>query len=506
MFADQIKTKSSLPHSLYRAQQIKDFEGEAAIAAGTSLYGLMSRTGQACFDVLKTHFPDPQNLLVLVGKGNNGGDGYVVAAIAKDAGLNVQLCQLGDSENLTGDAAQARNAWRVEQGVIEGIEDANFDRADVIVDALLGTGLSGTVHPDFQRLIFKINQANKPVLSVDLPSGMNADTGAVHDVAVKADATISFVGLKQGLFTGCAAEYCGQVYFSGLGISDQFRALTKSNIKRVNYEDFTQLSDKRSRISHKGFFGKSLVIGGNKGMPGAVRLSAEAALRTGSGLVKVVTRPEHLLAVISGRPELMVHGYELETNLDTDINSLDLGWPTSLLIGPGLGRDKWAINLLESVLKSELPTIVDADALNLLVDHPTWKENWILTPHPGEAANLLGCSIAKIEEDRFSAVRNLQRSFGGIVILKGAGSLICDGKQIYVANVGNPGMASGGMGDVLSGIIIGLLAQGLNLLPAATLAVCIHGQAGDLAAQQDERGLLASDLFPYIRKLVNPSC
>ena len=475
MFADQIKTQSSLPHSLYRAQQIKDFEGEAAQAAGITLYALMSRAGQACFEVFKSRFPVAQSLLVLVGKGNNGGDGYVFATIAKDAGLNVQLCQLGDPADLTGDAAQARDAWRKEQGVIEAIDEADFDRADVIVDALLGTGLSGALRPEFQRIFVKINQSHKAVLSVDIPSGMNADSGAISDVAVKADATVSFVGLKQGLFTGCAAEYCGQVYFSGLGITEQFTALTKTNVARVSYSDFKQLTHKRSRISHKGFFGKTLVIGGNIGMPGAVRLSAEAALRTGSGLVKVLTRPENQLAVISGRPELMLEGYDLGATNEQATADVFSDWPTTLVIGPGLGKDQWAQNLLDSVLKSDLATVVDADALNLLVDCPARKDHWILTPHPGEAANLLGCSIYKVEEDRFTAVQNLQRSFGGVVILKGAGTLICDGKQTYVANVGNPGMASGGMGDVLSGIIGGLLAQGLNPLQAATLAVCIHG-------------------------------
>ncbi len=287
MLSDQIKTKCSLPHSLYRAQQIKDFEGEAAELAGTTLYGLMKRAGEACYQVFKTRFPDVKHVLVLSGKGNNGGDGYVFAAIAKDAGLSVQLCQMGDPADLTGDAAQARNAWRIEQGVIDGIEQADFETADVIVDALLGTGLSGTVRAEYQRLIYKINQTKKPVLSIDIPSGLNSDTGAISDVAVKADATISFVGLKQGLFTGRAAENCGQIYFSGLGITEQFTSICPSNVLRVTYQDMRYCLTQRSRTSHKGFFGKTLLLGGNIGMPGAVRLAAEAALRTGSGLVKV---------------------------------------------------------------------------------------------------------------------------------------------------------------------------------------------------------------------------
>ena len=500
MLSDSLKVKSSLPHSLYRAQQIKDFEGLAAEQAGTTSYGLMKRAGQACYQVFSTHFPEATKILVLTGQGNNGGDGYVFAAIAKDAGLNVQLCQVGDAAKLTGEAAEARNAWRIEQGVIDGIEQADFEGADVIVDALLGTGLLGTVRAEYQRLIHKINQTAKPVLSVDIPSGLNADTGCITDVAVNADATICFVGLKQGLFTGRSAEHCGTIYFSGLGVQEQFESLCRNTVARITYDDISHYLSPRSRTSHKGFFGKTLVVGGNIGMPGAARLASEAALRSGSGLVKVLTRPENLLTVLAGRPELMGVGVDTE-GLNKEIIE---DWASVMAIGPGLGKNEWAQTLLDYALESEMPMVVDADALNLLVDKPAWKENWILTPHPGEAATLLGCSISQIEEDRFSAVRNLQRSFGGIVVLKGPGTLICDGKRVYVANVGNPGMASGGMGDVLSGIIAGLLAQGLDLMQASILGVSIHGLAANMAAESDERGLLASDLFPYIRNLVNP--
>ncbi|MCP4323185.1 MAG: NAD(P)H-hydrate dehydratase, partial [Alteromonadales bacterium] len=371
---------------------------------------------------------------------------------------------------------------------------------DVIVDALLGTGLLGTVRAQYQRLIHKINQTDRPVLSIDIPSGLNADTGAITDVAVNADATLSVVGLKQGLFTGRSAEYCGKIYYSGLGIEKEFEAICKNTVLRMDYADISGYLQPRSRTSHKGFFGKTLVIGGNIGMPGAARLASEAALRCGSGLVRVLTQPENILTILAGRPELMGEGADIDNLDDSSIRD----WASVLTIGPGLGVDDWAKKLLDYALASELPTVVDADALNLLVNKPAWKDNWILTPHPGEAATLLGCSIRKVEEDRFSAVRNLQRSFGGVVILKGAGTLICDGKRVYVANVGNPGMASGGMGDVLSGIIAGLLAQGLDSLQASILGVSIHGLAADAAAESDERGLLASDLFPYIRKLVNP--
>ncbi|ABM04930.1 carbohydrate kinase, YjeF related protein [Psychromonas ingrahamii 37] len=502
MLNDQIKTASSLPHSLYRAQQIKEFEGAAAELAGMTLYDLMKSAGQACYQVFKVRFPNAIKVLVFTGCGNNGGDGYIFAGMAKNAGLDVQLCQIGEPTHLSNEAQRAKKTWQQGQGKIENTAQANIAGADVIVDALLGTGLSGTMRPEFKSLIDKINQAGKPVLSVDIPSGLNADSGAVNAVAIKADATITFVGLKPGLLTGAAAEHCGQLYFSDLGISKQFGDLAVSDSTRVSYQDLTHLLKKRRRSSHKGQFGKTLVIGGNFGMPGAVRLAAESALRSGSGLVKVLTRFDNQSAVIAGRPELMLQNFSENTAQQDPFGD----WPSTLVIGPGLGFDDWAQGLFDRVISSELNCVVDADALTLLARKAAYKDNWILTPHPGEAAKLLGVSIAEIEMDRFSAVRRLQAIYGGIVILKGAGTLICDGNKIFVANVGNPGMASGGMGDVLSGIIGGLLAQGLNSLDAARLAVCIHGDAADLAARQGERGLLASDLFSYIRKLVNPSC
>lgn len=495
MLIGEIKTANSLPHSLYRAEQVKNFEGEAAILAGTTLYGLMKNAGAACYQLFQESFPKAKTILVLTGTGNNGGDGYIFAKHALSGGFSVQLCQIGSADHLTGDACKARDEWLSAGGHIEAMQDADFAKADLIIDALLGTGLKGAVRPLYKEVIEQINQADKAVLSVDIPSGLNADTGAVSTIAVKAALTLSFVALKQGLFTGKANDYCGQIYLADLGVSKQFEALCLPSSKSVFFEEMKHYLHKRKSGCHKGDFGRCLVIGGNQGMPGAVRLASEAALRTGAGLVKVLTHKSNLSAVIAGRPELMI----------TDLfdNEASYSWATHMVIGPGLGLDEWAKFVFYQAKKRDLPLVVDADALNLLTLDPVHKNSWILTPHPGEAAHLLDCSVEQVESDRFSAVTRLQQIFGGVVILKGAGTLICDGKQIYLANVGNPGMASGGMGDVLSGIIGGLLAQGLTLIQAAKFAVTLHGLSADLAAEQGERGLLASDLFLYIRKLVN---
>ncbi|MCK4608327.1 MAG: NAD(P)H-hydrate dehydratase, partial [Gammaproteobacteria bacterium] len=247
----------------------------------------------------------------------------------------------------------------------------------------------------------------------------------------------------------------------------------------------------RSSIAHKGCFGHVLVVGGDRGMAGAVRLAGEAAIRTGAGLATVATRGEHIMAVSGMRPELMCYGI----NSGVDLAPL-LARASVVVVGPGLGRSAWSLDLWQTVINDTKPKVVDADGLNWLAENSGYSDNWILTPHPGEAARLLGCDTVTIQQDRFKAVRALQQKYGGVCVLKGAGTLVADADKIYICTAGNPGMASGGMGDVLSGIIGALLAQGLNLTEAARLGVMLHSHAADLAAERfGARALLASDLF-----------
>jgi NAD(P)H-hydrate epimerase len=259
----------------------------------------------------------------------------------------------------------------------------------------------------------------------------------------------------------------------------------------------------RPRDAHKGDFGHVLAIGGNRGMGGAIRLAAEAAARVGAGLVTVATRAEHVPALIAARPELMC--YPIKTS--TDLSPL-LARATVILLGPGLGQDAWAKEVYERAVESHLPKIVDADALNLLSLSQTPLKNtaqhhWILTPHPGEAARLLDTTTAIVQADRLVMASELQRRYSGIVVLKGMGTIVQGNTAPFVCAAGNPGMASGGMGDVLGGVIVGLLAQGFSLDEAARVGVQIHALAADQAAAVGERGLLAMDLMPYLRKLVN---
>jgi NAD(P)H-hydrate epimerase len=265
----------------------------------------------------------------------------------------------------------------------------------------------------------------------------------------------------------------------------------------LHWSNTKHLLGPRHPSAHKGDCGHVLVIGGNHGMLGAARLAAEAALRTGAGLVSLATRPEHAIAIAAIRPEIMAHGIVHAHELKPLLKNA-----TVIALGPGLGQDTWAQGLLGAVLESRLPLVVDADALNLLAQEPQQRDHWVLTPHPGEAGRLLRRPASEIQADRLQAVKALQAALGGVVVLKGVGSMVFDGQDTGICTGGNPGMASGGMGDLLTGLIAALVGQGMNLTQAAQLGVCLHAEAADRAAEQGQRGLLASDLFPVIRGLV----
>ena len=289
--------------------------------------------------------------------------------------------------------------------------------------------------------------------------------------------------------------------FADLDVPAEVYARVAPAASRINLGSENSLFMRRRRTAHKGHFGHVLVVGGDPGYAGAVRLAGEAAVRIGAGLVSVATRSQHAAAICMARPELMVHAVETGAQLSSLLQRANC-----IAIGPGLGQSEWSSNLFARVMETRLPLVVDADALNLLAADPVRRDNWILTPHPGEAARMLGCRTADIQADRFAAVRNLQQRYGGIIVLKGSGTLIVDERQeLAVCDGGNPGMASGGMGDVLTGVIAGLVAQGYALPAAARLGVCVHAAAGDAAAKEGERGLLAGDLMPWIRVLVNPA-
>eukprot|EP00045_Choanoeca_perplexa_P009438 m.91119 g.91119 ORF g.91119 m.91119 type:complete len:576 (-) comp14895_c0_seq1:58-1785(-) len=507
-------SSTKLPMQLYEPTEVADNEAAAGRAKDITLPQLMQTAGLATYNVIRSEFPDIRSMLCLAGKGNNGGDAYVVAKLALDDGFDVSVAQIGDPDDLKGDAATAYKAFKEAEGEIKPVTD-EFSvglHFDLVVDGLFGVGLSREIKPGaFTTAIEAVNESGKPVVSVDVPSGLLASTGAIAGMAIQADHTVTFIGLKRGLLTGKAADCVGQLHYASLGIKQEFDEIATSTAERVSYKRLSSLLPLRKATAHKGSFGKAVLIGGFQGMPGAIRMAGEACQRVGAGLTRVLTHKNSSMAVAIGRPELMVDTVEeIEEDDDTIMQQLD--WATVVAIGPGLGQDPWGCSLLKAVLRLDhkVPLVLDADALNLLATDlgktPKHSPNWVLTPHPGEAGRLLDRSVGEVESDRFQATVDLQKQYGGVVLLKGSGTVIYDGNKHYVVSDGNPGMASGGMGDTLTGIITGLLAQGLSLLDAARLGACLHARAADIVVQEyGERGLLASDLLPELRKLANPT-
>jgi ADP-dependent NAD(P)H-hydrate dehydratase / NAD(P)H-hydrate epimerase len=484
----------TLPKKLYRAEQTRELDRIAIEDFAISGYELMSRAGQAAFQLILRYWPHGQSLAVYCGSGNNAGDGYIVARLAMQAGLRVTVYTMASPNKLHGDALTAFQDYQRQQGEVVFYQGTQQIQADLIVDALLGTGLDREVTGIYAAAIGHINALQKPVIALDIPSGLNADTGCVMGCAVSAARTITFIGLKQGLFTADAADYCGTIHFSSLQIPGAVFQQIPPAAQLIE----KKMMPPRSRCAHKGNHGHVLVIGGDLGFSGAIKMAAEAAARVGAGLVSLATRIEHAGYCNINRPELMCHGVENAEQLRPLLDKASV-----IVIGPGLGQSPWAVDLFQAVMQEQKTLLIDADGLNLLANHPVQYERSILTPHPGEASRLLQCSTVEIQRDRFASVAALQKKYAGTIVLKGTGSLITDGNEIFVSTTGNPGMATGGMGDVLSGVIAGLLAQGMEQLSAVKMGVYIHGEAADIAAKDGERGLLASDLMPHLRRLVN---
>jgi len=495
-------SNTSLPLTLYTAEQVRELDRITIEEQGIPGLTLMTRAAAAAFEVLKCGWPDVKRLMVCCGLGNNGGDGYLLASMASQNGYDVTVLVAGDENTLKGDARSAYEHWQRSSGQTINYEQAAMalERIDLVVDALLGTGLAREVQGSLATLIGNLNQSGKPVLAIDIPSGLNADTGQVMGIAIKASKTISYIGLKQGLFTASGRDYCGEVLFDGLGVPDEVMERIKPACRVIDPACMNDLLPQRQASTHKGQCGHVLLIGGDKGMTGAIQMSAEAAARSGAGLVSIATRKEHAVQITTLRPELMCYGVESIVELEKLLINADV-----IAIGPGLGQSEWAESLLDRVLQSDLPLVVDADALNLLSKKSPGRNNWVLTPHPGEAARLLNGSNAAVQHDRFFSVKAIAEKFNAVTVLKGSGSLVFapETQDCFLCRDGNPGMASGGMGDILTGVIAGLLAQNLPLIQATCCAVQIHARAADEAAQAGQRGTLATDLLPYIRQLVN---
>lgn len=503
-----------LPHLVFTTQEIRFIEQEHAAANGGYCFDLMEKAGRAVFEAMRQVIAQPRMVYILVGKGNNGGDGYIMAAILLKHKIPFRIFAVGvpyrDAEAYTAFSYFTQLGGQVEYELPDLQEEMDLDKSpDVVIDALIGTGLESAPRDPVAQWIDFINSSKAYVISVDVPSGINADTGTVYVDSVMANKTVCMLGLKPGLLTGDAVDYVGEIVVCDLGVNvasyhgkfaADFDGASYLPIYLTNYEE--NLSDMPMRMpsAHKGDAGRVLVIGGNKGFGGAISLCAQGALRAGAGLIKVATYRTNISAINSRFPELMTVDLYDDLAMQHAIQ-----WADVIAIGPGLGLEPELEELLDNVFNAEKPTVVDADALNIMARVGlSFRKFAVMTPHPREAARLLGTSVELVNQDRYKAVYDLQKKCGGVVLLKGAGTLVCDGNSIMVIQEGSPAMASGGMGDLLTGIIAALRAEGLSQLAATIAGACIHGRAGYLAGKiGGEIGTIASDLLPYVRLLVN---
>src|SRR3990167_2753226 len=485
-------------HSIYNTQQIRKCEQLAYEQFNISPQVLMERAGKAVCDILLQRFSSAKNIAVFCGGGNNGGDGYVVARLLHQHGLVVTVWQVGQQDNLSTEAKTARQACKQSGVVIQPFHvTADLQHPDVVVDALCGIGVTKKLREDWLIVIKNMQALDVPVMAVDVPSGVLADTGQVFDIAVRATITVTFIGLKLGLLTSHGIAHAGEVICDTLQLPNELFSQVQATAEQIQIKSYAHYLKPRSRDWHKGLSGHVLIVGGDVGFSGAARMAAEAALRVGCGLVSVATRPEHAAILNASCPEIMSHAVKDVAQLESLALRADV-----MIVGPGLGQSDWAKSLWQYIGGLKLPLVVDADGLNLLSHVAKVKENWILTPHPGEAGRLLKIKPQEVQQDRVRAVRALQKRYCGVCVLKGAGSLILAPDTLpAVCDKGNPGMSTAGMGDILSGIIGGLLAQKIPIDVAAKLGVLLHAMAGDLAAEQGERGMLATDLLPYLRRL-----
>ncbi|MDR2059827.1 MAG: NAD(P)H-hydrate dehydratase [Acinetobacter sp.] len=490
---------------VYHSQSIQAWE-QRWFAQQNSSLGLMQQAAWAISQQLVPQFKSKkiQKIAVWCGQGNNAGDGYYMAAYLKQQGIKVTVfaTKLGQSADLQ-QAADYAQSYQVDIQTIDYVlsETAVHQEIPVFdchIDALFGIGLNRELDQYWQKIIQLFNAQTGLKISIDIPSGLQANTGQALPVAIQADQTFTILGYKAGLFTGQGKQFVGDLQLVSLIPPDtQLKALAYLSPETV-------ILPKRQAFGHKGSYGHVLVVGGHADMGGAVIMSAEAAFHAGAGKVSVVCHAKHHQAILARSPNIMVR----------DINLLDQEGIEQLLehvdavgLGMGLGRDQWAEQIYQQWFvrlnqNSHLDVVLDADALWFLAKDPQQLNNHVYaTPHPGEAATLLGCSAKEIEQDRIGAIQQLQQKYAGQWVLKGAGSLILE-KELVICTQGNAGMGTGGMGDVLAGMIASLKAQ-FHQQIALHEIVSLHAQAGDLLAEKGMRGLQAHEMGKMIYQVVN---
>ncbi len=502
---------------LVGAERMREIDRRAIEELGIPGIVLMENAGRSAAQMLEREyaalFPGP--LLVLCGKGNNGGDGYVLARSLRDRGWNVRVLALARRDEIGGDAALHWDILAASSAPPEFIpskevlaEEFKSESFCLLVDALLGTGSKGAPRGLLAEAIKLLNAHPAPVLSLDIPSGVDSDTGAVEGEAVRAELTGTFALAKIGLANSPGHEFAGRIELLDIGLPTLLTA-GPGEATLVDEAIASTLLPARPSCGHKGTFGHLLVLAGAPGTPGAAALCSAAGLRGGAGLVTLASDPHTASCVHASFVEVMTtllpEASAPEVERTEALKHILLG-KRALVAGPGMGVSTQAQEMLRSVLlHSPLPMVLDADALNLLCAHTDLLEllppqRCVLTPHPGEMARLLGMDVAQVQGRRLELAREFAIRHRSVVVLKGARTVIAspDGR-LYINSSGNVGMATAGSGDVLSGLIGALLCQGLSPLRSAVLGVFVHGLAGDLVAgSQGEAGMMAGDLLSQL--------
>ncbi|BBF43789.1 NAD(P)HX epimerase / NAD(P)HX dehydratase [Lachnospiraceae bacterium KM106-2] len=500
------------------SQQMKAIDQFTIEKIGIPSLVLMERAALAVSNNMLRKISKKDSILAICGTGNNGADGIAVARILMLQGNHVDIYIIGD-EKRGSDAF--RQQLRIAKNVgINVINNAKISEYNVIIDAIFGIGLNKKVTGSFETVILEVNANNNVVYSVDIPSGINASCGKVEGTAIQADYTISFGYYKMGqiLYPGC--EFMGELEIVDIGYPKE--VLQEANVNAYLFEDVDlNRLPKRKNRSNKGDYGRVLVIAGTKNMSGACYLSAMAAYRTGAGLVKVLTVEDNRSVIQTKLPEAIVITYEptnLKSKIEIDRIVREIEWATAIVIGPGIGISAASDCLLDLVLKNaKIPVIIDADGINMLAHHSEYvfeddqgkrkidlPGNVILTPHLKEMSRLLDCDTAYVKDNLLSIAQSVTNNKEFVLALKDARTLVSNGKELYVNVSGNNGMSTGGSGDVLTGILAALVAQGLTPNEAACIGVYIHGRAGDHAREQvGTYSLMASDIInaiPFVMK------
>ena len=505
---------------LVTAEEMRTLD-RLTIESGTTGHLLMERAGRGATQVLFECFPrlrrKGRRAVIVAGTGNNGGDGFVIARLLRRRGVRTQVVLLGRAEKVRGDAARMLQGYTRGRGTVHEIDAGNdltlladaLPQADVIVDAIFGTGLDKPVRELHAEAIELMNASGVPIFAVDVPSGLNADTGLPMGTAVQAEATATFGFAKIGQALYPGVRHCGRLAVVDIGLNGAVIAAHPPRAALLQPSDIARLVPVRAPDAHKGDTGHVLVIAGSFGKTGAAQLASRAASRVGAGLVTVVAPASLYPIYAAGVLEAMTEALpddDGRIRFDAQRLAALLDGKTAIAIGPGIGTHEGADRTVRWLLaNADLPMVIDADAITVLARDTAAlrgaKARALLTPHPGEMSRVAGMTTADVQNDRAGVARRFATDHRCTLLLKGARTVIArDDGQLWINPTGNPGMASGGMGDVLTGILGGLLAQGLPVADAACLGAYLHGAVADRAAADGEIGLVASDIIGGLRQ------